>query len=82
MVWQAYQSANFFKDPTSRLPGRMEFQACLKKIMYEAAHAKSTVGLVLLNPDEFATINQRLGREQGDLALTEIADRLLSFSRT
>lgn len=81
MVWQAFKFANLFKDPISRLPGRMEFQVCLKTMMFEAVYTKSTVGLILINPDEFASINQRLGREQGDLALAEIADRLLSILR-
>ncbi len=31
--------------------------------MVEAVSAKKTVGLILLNPDEFATVNHRLGRE-------------------
>ena len=30
LVWQTFQFSYFFKDPTSLLPGRMEFQASLK----------------------------------------------------
>ncbi len=81
MVWQAFKFANLFKDPISRLPGRIEFQVCLKTIMFEKTHEKATVGLILINPDEFSAINQRLGRDKGDLALAEIADRLLSVLR-
>lgn len=81
MVWQAFQFFNLFKDPTSCLPGRMAFQVYLKKMIVEAAHSEADVGLIFINPDEFVTINQRLGWRQGDLTLTEIAERLQSFLR-
>lgn len=51
-------------------------------MIYEAVDTKAIVGLLLLNPDEFATVNQRLGREKGDLALAEMSDRLLSVLRS
>ncbi|MCK5829702.1 MAG: sigma 54-interacting transcriptional regulator [Methylococcales bacterium] len=81
MVWQAFKFFNLFKDPTSCLPGRMAFQVYLKKMIVEAVHAELEVGLIFINPDEFVTINQRLGWSQGDLTLTEISDRLQSFLR-
>jgi len=82
MVWQNFKYASLFKDPNSQLPGQIEFQISLKKNISEAVNKKTSVGLLLLNPDEFVTINQRLGREQGDLALTEISDKLLSILRS
>ena len=81
MVWQTFQFFNLFKDPTSCLPGRMAFQVYLKKMIVEASHSEVDVGLIFINPDEFVTINQRLGWSQGDLTLTEIAERLQSFLR-
>ena len=81
LVWQTFKFSYFFKDPTSLLPGRMEFQASLKKVMLEAGYAPSVVGLILINPDEFAAINQRLGRDKGDQTLTEVGERLFSLLR-
>lgn len=81
IVWQAFQFSTLFQDPTSCLPGRMAFQVYLKKIISEATHSKTDVGLIFINPDEFVTINQRLGWRQGDLTLTEIAEKLQFFLR-
>ena len=54
----------------------MEFQAHLRSAFLAAGQSRSPLGLLLINPDEFGIINQRLDRESGDTALAEVAQML------
>ena len=76
MARQVEQLSGLLKDPISRLPGRVEFQAHLKQVLKEAEQKRQPLGLALINPDDFGHINHRLGRENGDLALQELAGKL------
>jgi diguanylate cyclase (GGDEF)-like protein len=67
-------------DPTSQLPGRAEFQARLKAIMNEF-RGRASLGLLLINPDEFELVNRRLDRDSGDTALAQMAAMLCDCLR-
>ena len=82
LAWEAYQLALITHDPVSQLPGRVEFQACLQRELDNGIRDRQPLGLLLINPDEFGLANHRLGREQGDAALHEIAGRLASNMRS
>jgi diguanylate cyclase (GGDEF)-like protein len=82
LAWEAYQLALITQDPVSQLPGRVEFQACLQRELDKGIRSRQPVGLLLINPDEFGLANHRLGREQGDAALQEIARRLAGSMRS
>jgi diguanylate cyclase (GGDEF)-like protein len=73
MMQEINHLARLLRDPTSHLPGRAEFQTQLKNSFEETSDAHQHLGLLLINPDEFGAINQRLDRESGDRALAEIA---------
>jgi diguanylate cyclase (GGDEF)-like protein len=82
LAWEAYQLALITQDPVSQLPGRVEFQAYLQRELGKGIRKRQPLGLVLINPDEFGLANHRLGREQGDAALQEIARRLAANMRS
>ena len=82
LAWEAYQLALITQDPVSQLPGRVEFQAYLQRELDKGIRSRQPLGLLLINPDEFALVNHRLGREQGDAALHEIARRLSGNMRS
>ena len=75
LAWSVYQLTSSLQDPISQLPGRMEFQAFLRRAL-AAAPPALPVGLLLINPDDFGMINHRYGRDFGDRAVREIADQL------
>ena len=81
MAWQAYQLANLLQDPITRLPGRIEFETYLRKALNEAIRNRKPLGLILVNPDEFGSINQRLNQNQGDQTLGEVAEKLFNCLR-
>ena len=82
ILWDSSHYGQLLRDPTSRLPGRAEFQSQLNDAFQRAARSGEPLGLLLLNPDGFGAINERLGREQGDRAVAEIAQLLRGSLRT
>ena len=82
LVWEAYKIALLTQDPISQLPGRVGFQAYLQRELEKATLHRQPLGLLLINPDEFGLVNHRLGREQGDAAMLEIARRLSASMRS
>ena len=82
LAWEAYQLALLTQDPVSQLPGRVEFQAYLQRELEKGTRHRQPLGLLLINPDEFGLVNHRLGREQGDTAMLEIARRLSASMRS
>jgi len=76
MAWEAHRLSLLQQDSISQLPGRIEFQACLRREYEKAAREHHSLGLILVNPDEFGLINHRLGQQTGDAALREVAERL------
>ncbi len=78
----ASQVAAILKDPITGLPDRTGFQAILTEELERARQSGQPVSLLLINPDEFATINERFGREAGDSVVRDVSQRLRSALRS
>lgn len=64
------------RDPLTRLPNR---RAYLERVAYERARQQRrgyAMTLALCMLQDISVVNQRLGREAGDVALAEFAERL------
>ncbi len=81
LAWQVYHLNESLRDPVSQLPGRKEFETFLSRALMAARDNNQALGLLLINPDDFVLVNHRFGRKQGDLAVREIAERLLAAVR-
>jgi len=82
MAWQHYKYFYSLQDPVSQLPGRIELQTYLKRMLDDAFETKQPLTLIFINPDEFAVINQRFDREKGDQTLAEISEKLVNCLRS
>ena len=80
MLWESRLQEQLLRDPTSRLPGRAQFQARLRQVM-DTTQGNARFGLLLVNPDEFDLVNRRLDRDSGDIALSQIANMLCDSLR-
>jgi diguanylate cyclase (GGDEF)-like protein len=69
-------------DQVTGLPQRPEFQAELDIALAEAVERKVPAVLILLGPDNFGWVNERLDRRSGDLVLGEIATALRASLRS
>ena len=69
-------------DQVTGLPQRPEFQAELDVALLEAVDRKLHAVLILLGPDNFGWVNERLDRRSGDLVLGEIAAALRTSLRS
>ncbi len=76
LAWAFVRHTFWQQDPMSRLPGRLEFQDSLEHLFGQAVTHGRPFSLLLINPDDFAAVNQRLSRKQGDSVLVEVAERL------
>ena len=72
----ASQISAILKDPVTGLSDRAGFQALLSEELSKSRLASRPLSLLLVNPDEFALVNERFGREAGDRIVREISDRL------
>jgi len=61
------------KDGLTGLMNRRAFRAHLDKAWAQARREKTTVGLMLVDIDDFKLINDRCGHQFGDEALTQVA---------
>jgi diguanylate cyclase (GGDEF)-like protein len=82
LVWHAQRDEGLPNDPTTGLPSRVELQVTLARAIEQAEAAAKPLTLLLVNPDEFVEVNERFGREAGDRAVREIADRIRSSLRS
>ncbi len=69
-------------DQVTGLPQRPEFQAELDVAVAEAAERQRNAVLILLGPENFGWVNERLDRRSGDLVLGEIATALRASLRS
>ena len=69
-------------DQVTGLPQRSEFQAELDLALADATERKLHAVLMLLGPDNFGWVNERLDRRSGDLVLGEIATALRASLRS
>jgi diguanylate cyclase (GGDEF)-like protein len=69
-------------DQVTGLPQRPEFQAELDLALADAVERKIPAVLILIGPDNFGWVNERLDRRSGDLVLAEIATTLRASLRS
>ncbi|MGB5774344.1 MAG: sigma 54-interacting transcriptional regulator [Sedimenticolaceae bacterium] len=81
LAWNSYRLGRMLHDTTSELPGRLELQWHLRNQIEETDSARHSLGLLLINPDEFALVNHKVGRRQGDQVLREIGRRTQAMLR-
>jgi diguanylate cyclase (GGDEF)-like protein/PAS domain S-box-containing protein len=70
-----------YYDALTGLPNRTLLQDRLSKALASARRQKGKVALLVLDLDEFKTINDSLGHSVGDPVLKEVAERLKKWSR-
>jgi len=63
-------------DPLTRLPSRRAFAEHTEHALALAKHNRSVAAIVLIDVDNFSTLNDSLGHEPGDAVLVQIAERL------
>ncbi len=63
-------------DPLTGLPNRRSLAAHVKREISRAERLKAEVGLLVMDVDQFKTINDTYGHHIGDRALCEVADAL------
>ncbi|MDY0014487.1 MAG: EAL domain-containing protein [Rhodocyclaceae bacterium] len=71
----------FFDDLTG-LPNRACFREMLQGALLRTARRGTRCGVILLDVERFARVNESLGQEAGDQALQLIAARLREFQRS
>jgi hydrogenase-4 transcriptional activator len=69
-------------DPVSGLPDRSELQMQLDAALLHTQNAARPCALLLLAPDDFAWVNERLDRRSGDQVLREVASSLRGALRS
>jgi len=74
----AEQKLDFFthRDPLTGLPNRTLFNEALAHAIRQAEYAQSEFALLVIDLDNFKTINESLGHSAGDRLLIEVAERL------
>ncbi len=70
-----------FFDPLTELPNRRLLQDRLDHALKTTARNKHYGVLMLIDMDNFKTLNDTLGHDKGDLMLQEVARRLLACMR-
>ncbi|MGD9603857.1 MAG: putative bifunctional diguanylate cyclase/phosphodiesterase [Gammaproteobacteria bacterium] len=70
-----------FHHPLTNLPNRESLIAALPAALMQAAHASQGVALLLVDVDDFRSVNDTFGYEGGDAVLNELAQRLRNLAR-
>ncbi len=82
MASHTTQVSAILRDPITGMPDRAGFQAVLSEELEKARRDERPLSLMLINPDDFATMNERFGREAGDRIIFEISGRLRTALRS
>jgi diguanylate cyclase (GGDEF)-like protein/PAS domain S-box-containing protein len=70
-----------FHDPLTDLPNRVLFTDRVEQALSRAATGHETIAVLILDLDDFKTVNDTLGHVAGDQLLIEVANRLRSGIR-
>ncbi len=76
LAWYEQKMAALLRDPISGLYGRAHFQTLLREAVRRAQSDLVSLSILLINPDDFAVVNENFGSEAGDAVIREIAQRL------
>jgi diguanylate cyclase (GGDEF)-like protein len=68
-------------DPVTGLPSRAEFQVDLERAVDAAVDDERPLTLLMINPNDFNALNDRMSREDADQVVREIAERLRACHR-
>ncbi|HET9314328.1 MAG TPA: sigma 54-interacting transcriptional regulator, partial [Vicinamibacteria bacterium] len=68
-------------DPVTGLPSRAEFQVDLERAVDAALEDDRALTLLMINPNDFNALNDRMSREDADQVVREIAERLRACHR-
>ena len=71
-----------FYDPLTQLPNRRLLMDRLQQALTTTARNRNSGALLFIDLDNFKTINDTLGHEQGDQLLCQVAQRLAGSVRT
>ncbi len=82
LAWNEQKMAALLRDPISGLYSRAHFQTLLREAIEGAQSDKVPVTILLINPDDFAVVNETFGSEAGDSVVREIAQRLDATMRS
>ena len=75
------QVAVLLRDSATGLPGRQQFQATLVSQLAWSCRENQPLAILLVNPDNFAAVNDRWGRNAGDRCVAEIGKHLRDLFR-
>lgn len=70
-----------FSDPLTGLPNRRLLMDRLEQALTAGARHQRQGALLFIDLDDFKTLNETLGHDQGDLLLQQVAQRLLTCVR-
>ncbi|TNE35125.1 MAG: bifunctional diguanylate cyclase/phosphodiesterase [Alphaproteobacteria bacterium] len=73
-------SAFVEEDPLTALPGRSKFRVKMAKVIERAHASNQPVSLIILDLDNFKSLNESLGHDFGDQILKLVARRLFHFA--
>lgn len=74
-------SEQALQDPLTGLPNRALLTDRIQRVTRSQEHRSQPFALVLLDLDDFSTVNDRHGRDVGDLTLLTVAARLQGWLR-
>jgi diguanylate cyclase (GGDEF)-like protein/PAS domain S-box-containing protein len=74
----AYQA---YHDPLTDLANRVRFQERVEQSLRRAEKNEQSIAVLFLDLDDFKTVNDSLGHQQGDRLLVAAAERLLNATR-
>ena len=70
-----------FEDPLTHLPNRLLLLDRLQQALASSARSNRLGALLLIDLDNFKTLNDTLGHDKGDLLLQQVGQRLAGCSR-
>jgi diguanylate cyclase (GGDEF)-like protein len=78
----AREVSEVFGDRLTGLPGRVEFERRLGHVLEGSDEATRPSTLLLVNPDDFGSINEKFGPDRGDQVLRLVGRRLRDTLRS